>query len=594
MTTSTASAPRTLCEAFQATTATHSDAVALRTPGDTVVITWRQYAEQVRRIATGLAKLGVRHGDTVGIMLTNRPEFHLVDTGALHAGATPFSVYNTLAAEQLNYVLTNAGNRIMVCEQQFLPVVRKAAEGTAVERIVCVDDAPEGTTSLAELESISNPHFDFESSWRAVEPSDVLTIIYTSGTTGPPKGVELTHANLLAQANAVLEIVGGRPHDRTVSYLPDAHLVNRLVAHYLAITNAVQVTTLADVKHAVTVLPEVRPTILVAVPQVWYKIRAAVGLALTEEPRPTKRKLARWAIGVGRRKARLESDSMPLPRWLLVQHSLADRLILSTIRTKLGLDQVRLAVTGAAPIAPDVVEFVLGLGIPCCEAWGLSETCAAATINPPDAIRIGTVGKAVSAVKLRLADDGELLVAGPTVMKGYRGDPAKTAEAIDADGWLHTGDIGTIDEDGYVRIVDRKKELIINAAGKNMSPSNIEGTIRAASPLIGGAVVIGNDRPYVVALLTLDPDAAAAFATRNGIHDGSPGDLASNPVIRAEIERAVASANERLSRVEQIKKFTLLPVVWEPGGDEFTPTMKLRRGPIDSKYAREIEALYAG
>ncbi|MDH6676662.1 long-chain acyl-CoA synthetase [Rhodococcus sp. LBL1] len=594
MTTSTASAPRTLCEAFQATAATDPDAVALRTPDDAVVITWRQYAQRVQRIAVGLAKLVVHQVNTVGIMLTNRPEFHLVDTGALHAGATPFSVYNTLAAEQLNYVLTNAGNRIMVCERHFLPVVRRASEGTAVERIICVDGAPEDTTILAELESIGDPGFDFESSWRAVEPSDVVTIIYTSGTTGPPKGVELTHANVLATRDAVLEFVAIRPNDRTISYLPDAHGVNRLTAHYLAITNAVQVTTLADIKQAVTVLPEVRPRFFITVPHVWYKVKAAIELELSEGSSPLERTLAQWAIDVGRRKARLESDGAPLPWSLLAQHSLADRLVLSKIRTKLGLDQVRLAVTGAAPISPDVVEFVLGLGIPCCEAWGLSETCAAATINPPSAIRIGTVGKAYSAVKLRLADDGEILVAGATVMKGYRGDPVKTAEAIDADGWLHTGDIGTIAGDGYVTIVDRKKELIINAAGKNMSPSNIEGTLRAASPLIGGAVVIGNDRPYVVALLTLDPDAAAAFATRNGIHDGSPGDLASNPVIRTEIERAVASANEQLSRVEQVKKFTLLPVVWEPGGDEFTPTMKLRRGPIDSKYAHEIEALYAG
>lgn len=591
---STATTPRTLCEAFQATAATHPDAVALRTPGDTVVVTWRQYAERVRRIAAGLAKLGVRHGDTVGIMLTNRPEFHLVDTGALHAGATPFSVYNTLAAEQLRYVLTNAGNKVIVCEEQFLPVIEKARAGTAVEHIVCVDAAPEGATSLRDLEANGAPDFDFEASWRAVDPDDLLTVVYTSGTTGPPKGVELTHANLLATRDSLLEFIPDRTDHRLVSYLPDAHIANRGLAHYLAIVNSAQVTTLADIKQAVTVLPEVRPTIFLAVPQVWYKLKAAIELTLAEESSPIKKKLAYWAIDVGRRKARLESEGTPLPRTLLLEHSLADRLVLRAVRKKLGLDQVQLAVTGAAPISPDVVEFVLALGIVCCEVWSMTETSAAATINPPDALRIGTVGKAVKGAKLRLAEDGELLVSGPLVMKGYRGDPTKTAEAIDADGWLHTGDIATIDQDGYVRIVDRKKELIINAAGKNMSPSNIEGTLRAASPLIGGAVVIGNDRPYVVALLTLDPDAAAAFATRNGIEDGSPGELASNPLVRAEIDRAIAAANDQLSRVEQVKKYTLLPVIWEPGGDEFTPTMKLRRGPIDAKYAREIELLYAG
>lgn len=593
MTTSNAS-PRTGCEAFQATVARHPDAVALRTPGDGVVITWRQYGERVRRIAAGLARLGVRHGDTVGIMLTNRPEFHLVDTGALHAGATPFSVYNTLAPEQLKYVLTNAGNKVLVCEEQFLPVLREAVEGTAVEHIVCVGSDAEGTTSLRDLEANGDPDFDFEASWKAVEPGDLLTIVYTSGTTGPPKGVELTHANLLAARDAVIEFVEDRPDHRIVSYLPDAHVANRAIAHYFAVVVAAQVTTLADIKQAITVLPEVRPTIFLAVPQVWYKVKAAIELALAEESSPIKRKLAHWAIDIGKRKARLESDGTPLPRRLLVQHSLADRLVLGAVRKKLGLDQVRFAVTGAAPISPDVLEFVLGLGIPCSEVWSMTETSAAATINPPDSRRIGSVGKAVRGAKLRLAEDGELLFSGPMVMKGYRGDPAKTAEAIDADGWLHTGDIGSIDADGYVTIMDRKKELIINAAGKNMSPSNIEGAIRAASPLIGGAAVIGNDRPYVVALLTLDPDAAAAFATRGGIGNGSPGDLASNPLVRAEIDRAVAAANAKLSRVEQVKKFNLLPAIWEPGGDEFTPTMKLRRKPIDAKYAREIEALYAG
>ncbi|GAB2664516.1 AMP-binding protein [Prescottella soli] len=587
-------APRTLCEAFQRTAAIHPDAVALRTPGDTVVVTWREYAQRVRRIAAGLAKLGVRHGDTVGIMLTNRPEFHLADTGALHAGATPFSVYNTLAPEQLNYVLTNAGNRIMFCEDQFLPVVRRAAEGTAVKRIICVDGAPGGTTSLEGLESVGERDFDFEASWRAVEPSDVLTLVYTSGTTGPPKGVELTHANLLAGIDAASRVLPIGPEDRIVSFLPDAHMANRFGTHYVSITNGVQVITLADIKQAVTVLPEVRPTAFFAVPHVWYKIKAAIELALAEESSPVKKRLAQWAIGVGRTRARLESDGRSVPRSLALQHQFADRLVLRPIRRKIGMDQVRWAVSGAAAISPDVLEFVLGLGIPCSESWGMSELTCIVTVNRPGAIRIGTVGQAVPGSKLRLAEDGELLVSGPLVMKGYRGDPAKTAAAIDADGWLHTGDIATIDEDGYVRIVDRKKELIINAAGKNMSPSNIEGTIRAASPLIGGAAVIGNDRPYVVALLTLDPDAAAAFATRNGIEDGSPGDLASNPLVRTEIDRAIAAANALLSRVEQIKKYTLLPTIWEPGGDEFTPTMKLRRKPIDAKYAREIESLYAG
>jgi long-chain acyl-CoA synthetase len=267
--------------------------------------------------------------------------------------------------------------------------------------------------------------------------------------------------------------------------------------------------------------------------------------------------------------------------------------VLSSIRTRLGLDKVRFAATGAAAIDPEALEFVLGLGLPVCELWGMSELSCAATVNPPDAIRIGTVGTALPNAELRIADDGELLVRGPIVMKGYRNDAEQTAEAIDADGWLHTGDIATIDADGYVRIVDRKKELMINAAGKNMSPANIEGTIKVSCPLAGSVVAIGDDRPYVVALLTLDPDALAAYAREHDLTDASPGALADDPGVRAAVELGIKEANARLARVEQIKKFAILPEVWEPGGDEVTPTMKLKRKPIAAKYAAQIDALYA-
>jgi long-subunit acyl-CoA synthetase (AMP-forming) len=287
------------------------------------------------------------------------------------------------------------------------------------------------------------------------------------------------------------------------------------------------------------------------------------------------------------------SDGKPVPALLRAQHALADRLVLSAVRKKMGLDAVRVAASGAAAISPDALEFVLGLGIPCCEGWGMSEISALATINPIDNIRIGTVGKAIPGVTLKIAEDGELLASGPLLMRGYRGDPEKTAETIDADGWLHTGDIATIDADGYVRIVDRKKELIINAAGKNMSPSNIEGVIRVSCPLLGSAVVIGNDRPFITALFTLDPDLGVAYAAKHGLADSSPAALVKDPGLLAEIELGVKEANARLSRVEQVKKYTVLPEIWEPGGDELTPTMKLKRKPIGEKYAAEIEALYA-
>jgi long-subunit acyl-CoA synthetase (AMP-forming) len=586
-------AAKTLCEAFQHTVAAAPAAVALRSSDDSTRLTWRQYADRVRTIAAGLAALGVRRGDTVGLMLTNRPEFHLVDTAALHLGAAPFSIYNTLAPEQISYLFSNAGNKVVICELQFLEQIRKAQLGTSVEHIVCVDSSAEGAITLAELEAAPAEGFDFDATWQAVTPDDLLTIIYTSGTTGPPKGVELTHANMLAELAATTTIVPAGHGDTVISYLPDAHVANRWGAHYQSMFTGMEIVTLADLKQMITVLPKIRPTFFGAVPQIWYKLKAGIEAKLAAEQSPVKKKLAAWALDVGRRKVKLDAQHERVPLGLAVQHRLADTLVLGKVRAALGLDRVRIAASGAAAIDPDALEFVLALGIPCCELWGMSELSCAATMNPPDAIRIGTVGTAIKGVELSLAEDGELLVRGPLVMKGYRNDPEKTAETIDADGWLHTGDIATIDADGYVRIVDRKKELIINAAGKNMSPANIEGTVKVACPLAASAVAIGDDRPYVVALITLDPDVAAAFAAAHGIADTSPAALAADPAIHAAVDAGIKAANERLSRVEQIKKFTILPYVWEPGGDEITPTMKLKRKPIGTKYAAEIEALYA-
>jgi long-subunit acyl-CoA synthetase (AMP-forming) len=587
-----ASPPATFCAAFQRTATRYPANVALRTADGSLSITWRQYAARVRALATGLAALGVRPGDTVGLMLTNRPEFHLADTAALHVGATPFSIYNTFAPGQIAHLFANAGNRVVVCEEQFLDQIRAAVPETAVEHIVCVDAAADGAIALADLESREPPDFDFDASWRAVEPSDVLTIIYTSGTTGPPKGVELTHANMLAEIDATSQLRRPGPDDVVISDLPDAHVANRWGAHYTSLATGLQVVTLADLKQMINVLPTIRPTFFGAVPQIWYRLKAGIEAELEADHSEVKRRLAQWAIGVGRQRARLRSDRKPIPRLLQAQLVIAEHVVLGKIRARLGLDRVRFAATGAAAIDPQALEFVLGLGLPVCEVWGMSETSCCVTINPPDAVRIGTVGIPIAGSEVRLADDGELLVRGPLVMKGYRNDPERTAEAIDAEGWLHTGDIATIDSDGYITIVDRKKELMINSAGKNMSPANIEGAVKAHSPLVGSVVAIGDDRPYVVALLTLDPDAGAAFARAHGIADATAQSLADDPQVRAAVEQGIKEANARLSRVEQIKRFEILPTVWEPGGEEITPTLKLKRRPIAAKYADRIDALY--
>ncbi len=584
--------PATFCEAFQGTVARYPQEVALRTPGGAVTITWREYAGRVREIAAGLAGLGVRRGDTVALMMTSRPEFHLVDTAAFHLGAVPFSVYNTFAPEQITHVLSNAGNRVVVCEEQFARRLLAVRDGTAVEHVVCVDGRPDGTITLEELEAGGDPAFGFEACWRAVEPGDILTLIYTSGTTGPPKGVEITHAQMLAELEATDALTPAGPGDRVISFLPMAHIAERWGCHYAAMFNGLQVTPLADAKALLGALQDVRPTLFGGVPRVWEKLKAGVEAMLAYEPDQAKRQAMQQAFEIAQRYVHA-AQAGAVPAGLAGAYRRADEQVMSKIRFTLGLDQVRAAVSGAAPIAPEILEFMLALGIQVAEVWGMSETSCVATANPPGAIRIGTVGKALPGVELELAGDGELLVRGPIVMKGYRNDPAKTAEAIDADGWLHTGDIATIDDDGYVRITGRKKDLIINAAGKNMSPSNIENAVLAASPLIGQVAAIGDRRPYIVALIVLDPDAAAFFAAQNGVGDHSAGVLAGHRAVRAAVGVAVKTANGKLSRVEQIKRFAILPEFWEPGGDELTPTMKLKRRPVAAKYAGIIESMYA-
>jgi len=583
--------PTTVCEAFQATAKIDPDAVAIRTAGDAVSITWREYAERVRAVAAGLHAVGVRHGDTVGIMLTNRPEFAWVDSGAMHLGAVPFSIYNTSSPEQIAYLFGNAENKVVVTETALLPAV--VASGAALEHVICVDGKPGGATmSLEELETAGEPDFDFEAAWRAVTSDDLLTLIYTSGTTGPPKGVQLTHGNLVTVGLAAMQVVDVHFGDRITSFLPSAHIADRASAQYFAALKGVQVIYVADPRKIAEALPDARPTIWFAVPRVWDKIKAGIEAKVAAEESPVKKKLADFALDMARRRAEATVEGRELSGADAARYKLADKLVLSKVRAALGMDEMRWAWSGAAAISPDTLKFFMGLGIDVCELWGMSELSGAGTLNPPGRVKIGTVGPALPGAELKLADDGELLFRGPGVMTGYRKEPEKTAEAVDADGWLHTGDVATIDEDGYVTIVDRKKEIIINAAGKNMSPANIENTMKSACPLLAAVAVIGDNRPYNVALVTLDPDAAAAYAEKHGLAN-DPGVLAKDPGLVAAVQAGVDAGNARLSRVEQVKRFEVLPTFWMPGSEEMTPTLKLKRRPIAQKYAAEIERLYA-
>ncbi|WP_336082682.1 fatty acid--CoA ligase FadD11 [Nocardia sp. SSK8] len=581
----------TLPAAFQHTAAVDPAAVALRTPGDTRTLTWADYAAQVRAVAAGLAGLGVRRGDTVALMMSNRVEFYPLDVGAQHLGATSFSVYNTLSPDQLAHVLTDAGARVVICEPQYAKAV--AAVGAGVEHIVCVDDAPEGTLSVPDLLAAAPADFDFDGAWQAVQPDDVATLIYTSGTTGAPKGVETTHAALLFQVHGIAGVLGIEFGDTITSFMPTAHIADRLTALYVQEVLGTQVTSVGDAKQIAAALVDLRPTVWGAVPRVWEKLEAAIEFKVAGEPDENRRKALEWALSVAARRSELQLAGEPVPAELAAEWATADELVLSKLRAALGLDRVRWALSGAAPIPPRTLGFFAGLGIPIAEIWGMSElACICSVSHPRDAV-LGTVGRLLPGMAARVADDGELHVRGPLVMKGYRGRPEQTAETVDAEGWLRTGDIVSIDDAGFLRVVDRKKEMIINAAGKNMSPTNIENAIKAATPLIGTMAVLGDGRPYNTALIVLDAESAEPYARAHGLADASAAALAADPGVRAALEAGVRAGNAALSRVEQVKRFRVLPDFWEAGGDEVTLTLKLKRRVIAEKYAAEIDELYA-
>ena len=581
--------PATMCEAFQRTASIDPDAVALRTPGGTQTLTWREYAAQVRKVAAGLAGLGVRRGDTVSLMMANRIEFYPLEVGAQHLGVTSFSVYNTLPAEQLSYLFDNAGTKVAICEEQYVDRIR--ASGAPIEHIVCIDGSPPGTISVDELYAAARDDFDFESTWRAVQSDDIVTLIYTSGTTGNPKGVEMTHTNLLFEGYALDAVLGIEFGDRVTSFLPSAHIADRMTGLYAQEMFGTQVTVVSDGRAIVAALPDVRPTIWGAVPRVWEKLKAGIEFMVNHEADETKRQALQWALSVAAKRAAALLAGESMPPDVAAEWAGADELVLSKLRERLGFGELRWALSGAAPIPRETLAFFAGIGIPIAEVWGMSELSCAATASHPRDARLGSVGKLLPGLEGKIADDGEYLVRGPLVMRGYRKEPAKTAEAIDAEGWLHTGDIFDVDEQGYLRVIDRKKELIINAAGKNMSPANIENTILAACPMIGVMITIGDGRPYNAALLVFDADSVGPYAAQHGL-DSSPGALAADPRVIARISAGVAEGNAKLSRVEQIKRFRVLPTLWEPGGDEITLTMKLKRKPIMAKYAAEVEALY--
>src|SRR3954449_736309 len=557
----------------------HPDAVALRTV-DGIAWTWQDYAERAARFAGGLRALGVGGGDRVVLMLRNRLEFHVADLGALLVGATPISIYNSSSPDQISYLVSHCEGVVAVTEAGDFADRMLAADTPTLRHVVVADGEPAGTVAFDEV--ASGQPVDIRAAAEQTGPLQLLTVIYTSGTTGPPKGVMLDHTNVLAAYKGLVHFMPDEDPDRmrVVSYLPMAHIAERNVGYYNHLLWGGEVTPCPDIGQLSAYLVAVRPTLLFGPPRIWEKLSAGIQAAVAARSPEDQQRFAD-ALAVGRQVQQLKARGEQLPADLAEQWAFVEDVAFRPLRAMVGLDACAIAFSGAAPNPAEVVDFLRDLGLEMSEVYGMSENTGGMTWEP-HLVKSGRVGRAFPETEVITAADGEVLCRGAIVFKGYLDDPERTREALDADGWLHTGDIGEFDEAGYLKIVDRKKELIINAGGKNMSPANIEAKLKASSPVIGQAIAIGDGKPYNVALLTLDPDVAPAVEQQQG-----------RDALLVEVERGVKAANEQLARVEQIKKYKLLDEEWQPGGDELTPTMKLKRKPIHEKYANEIGALYA-
>ncbi len=566
-------------------------------------ITWEQTRQQALELAAGLIDLGLEAGDRVALMLPNRVEHVLADFAVMHAGGVPVTVYATLAADQVRYVAADCEATIAVLDgapelARWQPVL---AELPNLRKVIVRDASacPAGDPYLTWAALFERGRDRFAASpgivadrVAAIDPDGAATVLYTSGTTGNPKGVVITHRNVLYEV-ATGDVTGFiEPRTRWVSYLPLAHIAERMFTIYLPVHHAWHVHFCHNATtDLLATLGAVKPTAFFGVPRVWEKIQAGIQALLAAEQDPARRAAVDEAMAAGRKYVKSCEFGNTTPDDLAEEFRHADEGVLQPIRSLLGLGEARMVASAAAPLPPDVAEFFAGLGLKILDVYGMTETTGAFTTNTPDAFRLGTVGRAVPGIEVWIADDGEILARGPLNTPGYLNLPERTAELIDADGWLHTGDIGSLDPDGFLSVVDRKKELIITSGGENISPAAIENLL-VAHPLIGQALSFGDGRPYVVALLTLDGDVAPAWARAHGIEASSLAQLAEEPAVLEAVGQAVAEANQHLARVQQVKKWRLLPVEWTAESEELTPTLKLKRRVVHAKYADAIDALY--
>ena len=597
---------QTVCDVLRRTAADAAGEPALsdRTGDAWQTLTWAQTRQRALELAAGFIALGLAPGERVALMMPNRSEHVLADLGAVHAGGVPVTFYATLAAEQVGFVAADCAARIAVLDgadqlARWAPVLGQLP---GLRKIIVLDGAacPAGElyltwddfVALGRERLAAAPGLVGER-MAAVSPEDPVTLLYTSGTTGNPKGVLITHHSVLYEV-AAGELVGNILRGvRWVSYLPLAHIAERMFTLYIPVHTAGHVHFCPDAKQLVGVVGQVRPTAFFGVPRVWEKIQAGIQALLAAEPDETRRAAVAQAMDIGRRYVASCQYGQRTPPELAEAFRAADEQVLGPIRALLGLGDAEAVSSAAAPLPPDVAAFFAGLGMKILDVYGMTETTGAFTMNTEAAFRLGTVGQPVPGVEVRIAEDGEILTRGPLNTPGYLNQPELTTALIDPDGWLHTGDIGRLDEDGFLSVVDRKKELIITAGGENVPPAAIENLL-VSHPLVGQALAYGDRRPYVVALLTLDGEVAPAWARARGIDADSLAALAQHPVVLEAVGGAVTAANEQLARVQQVKRWRLLPVEWTAESEELTPTLKLKRRVVHAKYADDIDTLYAG
>ena len=591
---------KTICTVFADAVGKWGDKPALRwkNNGDLSTLTWKDYRDQVAAVTLALRSLGFGAGQFGLIMARNVPEHVIADLGIVHAGGAAISVYNTLAPEQIEYVANHSEATVAFVEdesflQKFLAIRSSTPH---LQHIVQVrGDAPEGVMTWESLlakgrELYATDPKSFEHTWRAVGPEDTVSLIYTSGTTGPPKGVVYSHNNILWTLESVQRFWAIEP-ETLVSYLPLAHVAERFTSQWRGIHLGHEVWLCPDPNLLLPFLLEARPTMFVGVPRVWEKLMAGLRAGIAAEQDEAKRQMVQGALSASVNAYRLRREGKEVPPDVTAVVERAAPLF-TLLRSKVGLDRCTTAITSTAPCRPEVHEFWAALGMPLYEVWGMSELTGPATVVPMDDHQAPSIGKPMPGVEVRLGEDGELLVRGGNVMVGYYKEPGKTADIIDKDGWVHSGDIGEPGRNGQFKIVDRKKELIITSSGKNISPANLE-SLAKSSPIIGQAVAVGDGRNFISVLVVLDPQVAPMWAKARGVEASTMAALAEHPAVVDEVRRALTEGNTHLSRVEQFKRFTILPAEWSPESEELTPTMKLKRRVIHSKYQPQIEAMYS-